>query len=155
MAEREEMTDSDRQPFLNDLANRRVEFERDPNFHQFLDDLCRISQLSRDEAEQASTSVLCLLDQHLRSGSARLPDAHIPDSVEKLLLACERPGEQPALVFDRDEFLATIADDLQCDEAVAEQRASQVFEALRRQMSHEEIVHFGRMLPARIQNIFF
>ena len=141
-------------PLREDLAARRFELQHESYYDQFLDDLCRMGTMSRELAETASTSVLCTFDQQLRAGNVADPDSRLPVGLRQLLVGCERRGESPPLVFDRDEFLATIADDLNVSEARAEQLIKAVFAAVRRQLSHDETLNVAAKLPPTIQKLW-
>jgi uncharacterized protein (DUF2267 family) len=142
-------------PLWEDLTTRRIELQGSTIYQAFLNDLRRIGEMEHDFAETAAASVLCTFDQHLRAGRVKDPDADLPAPLLELFTGCERSGEPAPSTFSRDEFVSTVADDLDCDDYTAETIIRHVFEATRRQLKHESVLHIGRKLPVAVQALWF
>jgi uncharacterized protein (DUF2267 family) len=142
-------------PLEEDLATRAIELQASAPYQAFLSDLCRIADLDTSAAERTATSVLCILDQSLRAGKAREPYATMPLRLQELMAGCERPGELPPLVFTPDEFVSSVAADLDKKDEEAERLIKAVCTAARKQLSVEEARTVAKKMPRDVQRLWF
>lgn len=149
------MADADNEAFQEDLATRRIELADSPVYAQFLDDLCRLGKYDRDFAERAAASVLCVFHEELAAAAVRDPDRSLPGVLRELVRGCARPGEIPGEAFDPETLAFTVGADLDLDDRGAADVIRNVFAAVRRQLTHNQVGYVARKLPAKIQNLWY
>lgn len=149
------MAEGENEAFLEDLATRRIELSASQTYETFLDDLCRIGKYDRDFAERASTSVLCIFHDELAAANVRDPDSTLPAVLQELVRGCARPGELPGEAFDPETLEFSVGDDLDLDPEAAADVIRNVFAAVRRQLTHNQVGYVARKLPAKIQNLWY
>lgn len=149
------MAEGENEAFLEDQATRRFELAGSQIYQAYLDDLCRLGKYDRDFAERASASVLCVFHEQLASANVRDPDSTLPAELRELMLGCARPGEVPGEAFDPETLEFTVAADLDLDVERTEEIIRNVFAAVRRQLTHNQVGYVARKLPAKIQNLWY
>jgi uncharacterized protein (DUF2267 family) len=149
------MDTPDNSAFQEDLATRRNELTESPVYEAFLADLGKIGGYDRDFAEQASTSVLCILDQELVASNISNPEERLPAVLQDLMRGCNRPGERPPEGFDPETLIYTVGADLDLDPEPAQAVVRNVFAAVRHQLTHGQVGFVARKLPSKIQNLWY
>jgi uncharacterized protein (DUF2267 family) len=121
-------------------------------YEQFIRTIQHKAEASWEEAERAAEATLTTLGERLSSGEARDIAEELPEEARHWLV-----GHDGAEPFDVDEFLRRVAAREQTDLDTAERHARAAFEALRRNVSRQELhdmlselpKNFGRLLPER------
>jgi uncharacterized protein (DUF2267 family) len=109
-----------------------------------------------DDADprEAVAAVACVLTQRLSGGEARHVFRGIPAGLRGLVENCALHRDEPAAVFDLEEFLRRVADHLDVTPHVARRLSGAVFAALRKHLSKEEIGHVSSQLPADLRALW-
>lgn len=134
---------------------QRHESRTGTTFRAFLNDVCEYSHLPLDEAERTTLSVICTLEQRITANEARDLEAQLPLRLRELLQRCPAHASAKPERFSLDEFIARVADDLDCTEDEAESRIEAVFAALRDQISEGEFEDVGSQLPSDIADLWY
>jgi uncharacterized protein (DUF2267 family) len=119
-------------------------------YEQLIKTIQHKAEISWDEAERAAEATLTTLADRLSAGQARDIAGELPEEARRWLV-----GHDGAEPFDVEEFLRRVAEREGTDVGTAERHASAVFEAIRRNISRQELhdmlselpKSFGRLLP--------
>lgn len=143
-----------RRPVTDETRRQRHESRSGSTYKHFLKDLCRVGNLSEEQAEQASVSVLCALERRIYSDEASQLEAQLPVKLRDLLQRCERHEGAPPKKFGKDEFFRMVADDLNTDPGNAEKCARAVITAVRSQISEGEAEDVAGQLPEDLAELW-
>lgn len=99
-------------------------------------------------AVDAFAAVMCIFTQRLSGGEARDVLLGLPDALHPLIARCVRHRDEPGAVFDRDQLLRSVADDLGTAPPLAEWIILAVFAAVQHALPAKEVRDVARQLPA-------
>jgi uncharacterized protein (DUF2267 family) len=102
----------------------------------------------------AFAAVACVLTQRLSGGEAHHVTRGIPAGVRELVETCVLHRDEPAMVFDLDEFLRRVAAHLDVTPPIARRITAAVFAALRKHLPREEVGHVSAQLPADLRALW-
>jgi uncharacterized protein (DUF2267 family) len=157
MAERTEVEPGRPGRSKEELERRRLlrrESRTGQTYRQFLRDLEALTGLSREKAERAAVSILCVLEQRLLGGQVSHMEAQLPAKLRDLLVRCERHAGPPPRKFHREEMLRMVADDLECSPIEAEPMIRQVCQVVREHISEGEAGQIEAELPGDLRELF-
>jgi uncharacterized protein (DUF2267 family) len=136
-----------RRPRTPEQRAQRSESRRSTSFMNFLKRLTQISGMSNEEAEKASVSVLCALEQRLTGDEVFDLESQLPAKLRDLLVRCERHEGKPPRKFGIDEFYDMVARDLSRSVTDIKPVVGNVIVALRDQISAGESEDVASQLP--------
>lgn len=144
-------------PASPDLERRRAqrhEARTGQTYHAFLKVLAGFGKLDLAQAEQAATSVLCLLERRIMAEEAHDLEAQLPRKLVALVQRCSAHSQDKTLHLHREQFVREIARELSLSELEAEARIRAVFLALRAQVSPGEIDQVEGQLPRDMRDLW-
>ncbi len=127
---------------------------REQTWVHFLKLLQARGGLTRELAENAAASVMCILEQHLAGGEIDDLEAQLPHRLRELLQRCPVHHGAPPQRFGREEFLQRVADDLGVELDEAEHLTHVVFETVRDWLSEGEIEDVASQLPSDVRSLW-
>ncbi len=139
---------------LQDIRRKRHESRTSTTYKNFIKSLAELGNMTEEEAENASVSVLCALEQRIMSDEARDLEAQLPFKLQELLHRCERHEGGVPERFGREEFLEMVANDIDCSPEEAESIARSVFTTVRSQITEGEAEDVASQLPRDLQDLW-
>ncbi len=137
-----------------EIRRQRHESRSGSTYKNYLKDLCKLGNMSEEQAEEASVSVLCALERRIYSSEANQLEAQLPLKLRELLQRCERHEGKPPDKFGKDQFFQMVADDLGTDVGNAERCARAVITAVRSQISEGEAEDVAGQLPVDLAELW-
>ncbi|MFP2906827.1 DUF2267 domain-containing protein [Pyxidicoccus sp. 3LFB2] len=137
-----------------DLRAQRSESRTTQTYVLFLRDLESKANISRERAEQAAQSVLCLLEQRLMDGEVKHLEAQLPRKVRELLQRCPRHQGTAPRKFKLEQFLAMVSEDLDTTPNEAERLSRAVFATVREHISEGEAEDVMGQLPLDLRALW-
>ncbi|WP_437476010.1 DUF2267 domain-containing protein [Sorangium sp. So ce1014] len=105
-------------------------------------------------APEAVGAALCTLSRRLSGGEARDLAAALPSTIQAIVQPCATHRDEDAEVFNRREFLETLAEHLHIDNDQARAVSHAVFAAVERAIPMEEVTDIGSQLPADLKELW-
>ena len=99
-------------------------------------------------AVDAFAAVMCMFTQRLSGGEARDVLLGLPAALHPLITRCIRHRDEQGAVFDRDQLLRSVADDLGTAPPLAEWIILAVFTAVQHALPAKEVRDVASQLPA-------
>jgi uncharacterized protein (DUF2267 family) len=137
-----------------EIRRQRHESRSGSTYKNFLKELCALGNMSEEQAEEASVSVLCALERRIYSDEASQLESQLPSKLRELLVRCERHEGAPPKKFGATEFFQMVADDLNTDPGNAERCARAVITAVRAQISEGEAEDVADQLPGDLAELW-
>ncbi|WP_216619031.1 DUF2267 domain-containing protein, partial [Corallococcus carmarthensis] len=132
---------------------RRHEAHVRATYAAFIRHLCELSALPSALAESAAVSVLSALERRLMPNGARNLEAQLPRLLVEFLPPPEERPPRPHR-FGREEFIASVAEDLQMPMDQSELVVRAVLRAFQDQITEGEADKVASNLPADLQALW-
>lgn len=137
-----------------ETRRQRHESRSGSTYKNYLKELCKFGNMTEEQAEEASVSVLCALEQRIYGSEVAQMEAQLPLKLRELLQRCPRHEGKPPEKFGKEEFFRMIAEDLNTDKNNAERCARAVFTAVRAQISEGEAEDVAGQLPEDLADLW-
>lgn len=137
-----------------EIRRQRHESRAGSTYKNYLKELCQLGNMSEEQAEEASVSVLCALEQRIYGTEVADLEAQLPLKLRDLLQRCPRHEGKPPGKFGKEGFLQMIADDLNTDVGNAERCARAVFRTVRAQITEGEAEDVAGQLPEDLAELW-
>ena len=137
-----------------DVRAQRSESRATQTYTFFLRDLEAKAGISRERAEQAAQSVLCVLEQRLIDTEAKHLEAQLPRKLRDLLQRCPRHMGDVPRKFKVEQFLAMVSEDLDTTPNEAERLSRAVFATVRDHISEGEAEDVMGQLPTDLRALW-
>lgn len=141
---RRRLTDHEREA----RARQRHEARANATYREFVKDVCRRAAITEEFAERATLSVLGLLEDRIVSGEADDLQAQLPSKLQELVAAREPHNEFAPRDIDRDQLIATVAEELRWDPSEVEVMVRAVFATLTEHVPRGELRQVLEQLPS-------
>jgi uncharacterized protein (DUF2267 family) len=122
-------------------------------YARFIKHLRELGPMERDLAECAAVAVLSALERRLPADEAKDLEAQLPRKLVEFLPPPDKRAPRPHK-FGREEFLQTVAEDLNTSPQEAERLTRLVFRAIRDQISEGEARDVEGNLPLDLQALW-
>jgi len=123
-------------------------------YKTFINALCLPGDLEQDDAQRAAVAVLCTLETRIQPEESQDLEAQLPRKLQSLLTHCRQGKQAAPQRFDRQDFIARVASELEVSHAQAESLSRRVFATLRDQISDGEAQDVEGQLPADIAELW-
>lgn len=134
---------------------QRHESRTNSKFIAFVRDLGALGNWNEEEAIRRCAVVLTHLEQRLTGNQTRKFEAQLPLKLQEVLSVVPKsPEDKPAERFHKDDFIETVAGDLNVDGAEAESIVRTVFAAVRGWISEGEAGHVEDELPRDMKHLW-
>lgn len=134
--------------------SQRHATRQNQTYQSFLQDVKFATSLSKEMAEKATTSILCLLEERLQPEEAFDLESQLPKLLRQLLHRCEKHEHLAARKFHRQDMLLEISHELNDTVAMAEKWTRAVFQVLSHRLTDGEIDDVVMQLPKDIRELW-